>query len=355
MTGDPLLRILRDPHAIASLSTSEWDLLLRLARGERLLAKLGVIFEELELEQQCPVQFIDNALGERARARYLQLLIHRELTEVEKAVKDIEVPILLLKGAAYLESGLPPTRGRSLSDLDILVPRDRITLIEDRLKESGWKSDTEDEYDQRYYREWMHEIPPLKHPSRGVEVDIHHNLLPLTGRLKVNAELLWEKARPISGSGLLTLSSSDMVLHSATHLFFSDELRGGLRDLVDITELCRYFSDTEEGFYPRLLERSHQLGLSRPLYYALISARELLHLPLPDRYLTEKQFDTPGLLTGRLIKFLFSRVLSPHHPEGRGAPVSEWLLFVRSHLIRMPPAMLAGHLFKKSIRRAKAT
>jgi len=106
----------------------------------------------------------------------------------------LDPEIILLKGAAYLEAGLPCSQGRTLSDLDLLVRREELPRIEKTLQEAGWESDTEEEYDQRYYREWMHEIPPLKHRFRGLEVDIHHNLLALTGRYRVPAEKLWPPA-----------------------------------------------------------------------------------------------------------------------------------------------------------------
>ena len=37
-------------------------------------------------------------------------------------------------------------------------------------------------YDQRYYREWMHELPPLLHVRRQTALDVHHAIAPETAR-----------------------------------------------------------------------------------------------------------------------------------------------------------------------------
>ena len=95
-----------------------------------------------------------------------------EVNRLLWALKDIDVPLILLKGAAYLLAGLPPARGRIFADVDLLVPEERIGEIEERLVERGWFKTQIDPYDDRYYRVWMHEIPPLRHRERGTEIDI---------------------------------------------------------------------------------------------------------------------------------------------------------------------------------------
>ena len=267
----------------------------------------------------------------------------------------MELPLVLLKGAAYMVAELPPSSGRSLSDLDLLVRREDLPQIERALVEAGWESDTQDEYDQRYYREWMHEIPPLKHPLRGVEVDIHHNLLALTGRYRVPVEKLWEQARPLEEKGLWVLAPADMLLHSAAHLLVSDELRGGLRDLFDIHQLYNHFCGTEPDFPATLLVRSHELNLSRPLFYALQTARELFHTSLTPELENPGNFDLPNHAEQRLMLHLIREVLRPRLPGQSPPAFRQWLLYVRSHWIRMPPGLLLGHLARKSLRRFGGT
>jgi len=348
MSNNVLLRFLRNPSIVSSLSSTEWDLLIRLARHSKLLARMGHQIAELGLENQCPEKALDNMQGAKVYSDYYQTQASWELRHLQNALADSESPILLLKGAAYLVSQLPPNRGRLLSDVDLLVPHKKLPQVEQLLLEQGWQSKTQDEYDQHYYREWMHEIPPLHHKNRGFEVDIHHNLLPLIGRLRPNADLLWQAAQPIGNSRFFMLSPADMVLHSAAHLFFSDELRGGLRDLVDIHDLCQYFSQQDSNFWGQLTSRSQEMDLSRPLYYALHAAHQLLETPVPTRSLKSTNYDAPGLITGKVMQQLITQVLEPHLPDNRSAGFAQWLLYLRSHWVRMPLHMLLPHLFHKA-------
>ena len=50
------------------------------------------------------------------------------------------------------------------------------------------------------------------------------------------------------GRQVSVLSPVDMLLHNAVHLFMNDELRGGLRDVVDFRDLFEHFAERDAGF-----------------------------------------------------------------------------------------------------------
>ncbi|RXL80730.1 hypothetical protein EO238_31730, partial [Citrobacter sp. AAK_AS5] len=81
--------------------------------------------------------------------------------------------IVVLKGAAYAMARLPVADGRIFGDVDILVPHETLADVESALMLAGWASIHRDPYDQRYYRMWMHEIPPMRHLHRGTVIDVH--------------------------------------------------------------------------------------------------------------------------------------------------------------------------------------
>jgi len=60
----------------------------------------------------------------------------------------------------------------------------------------------------------------LKHVERGVEIDLHHNILMRTSRLRPDSRLLLAQARRITDSRFSVLAPIDMTLHAITHLFF---------------------------------------------------------------------------------------------------------------------------------------
>ncbi|KFI05128.1 nucleotidyltransferase family protein [Massilia sp. BSC265] len=346
-----LVKVLRDPARVEGLGLADWDLLLRQAANAGLTATLGAGLAEaglLEAVPPAPRRHLEWA-GVTLQAH--QRAVRFEVDQIRRALAGLGLPLILLKGAAYMLAGLPPAQGRIFSDVDILVPKECIGEVEAALMLHGWASAKQDPYDQRYYREWMHELPPMEHVQRGSTIDVHHAILPESARTWPDPALLRAAARPIPGSeGLWTLAPHDMVLHSAVHLFSEGEMNHGLRDLLDLHRLLLHFG-SQPGFWEALAARAVQLELARPLFYALRYCTRLLATPVPEPVLREA--DAAGRPAAPLLVLmdgLFLRALSPQHPStaDRLSPVALAALYVRGHWLRMPPVMLARHLFHKA-------
>jgi hypothetical protein len=61
---------------------------------------------------------------------------------------------------------------------------------------------------------------------------------------------------------------------------------GGLGRLIDFAEMCRDFG-RDADFWPELVPAAVELGLVRPLYYALRYASALLGKTIPDAVMAE--------------------------------------------------------------------
>ncbi|WP_254557234.1 nucleotidyltransferase family protein, partial [Salmonella enterica] len=72
-------------------------------------------------------------------------------------------------------------------------------------------------YDDAYYRQWMHELPPMIHVERDRMIDVHHTVLPLTARQTPDAIAMIADAIPIA-NGLYILSAEDRIVHSVAHM-----------------------------------------------------------------------------------------------------------------------------------------
>jgi hypothetical protein len=346
-----LVRVLRAPEGARALDPAGWDLLLRQAGHADLLATLGLLLEEAGLLDAVPAAPREHfAWAAVLLARHRRAL-RFEVDQIRRALEGPGVPLLLLKGAAYVMAGLPPASGRMFSDVDILVPKERLPEVEAALMLHGWAGTHQDAYDQRYYREWMHELPPMEHVRRGNTIDVHHAILPETARVRPDPALLRADAVPVAGSdGLWTLSPHDMVLHSAAHLFSEGEWQHGLRDLLDLHRLLLHFGATP-GFWDGLVARARQLQLARPLFYALRYGSRLLGTPVPAAVLAEAAAaGSPGAPLLALMDRLFLRALLPPHPScaDRLTPAALGALYLRGNWLRMPPVMLARHLFHKA-------
>jgi hypothetical protein len=357
-TSAPCLlgQVLSQPAIVEKFRDADWDLLVRQGRWANLLGQLSALFEAHSLLGQVPSAPRDHLLAARAVATRHAASVHWEVNLILKALQPLDVAVILLKGAAYTMLDLPAGKGRLFYDIDILVPGDRLAAVERALRRCGWESMHLNPYDQRYFRQWMHELPPLEHVRRKTVLDVHHTILPITAALRPDPEKLRAAARPLANHPKLhVLSAPDMVLHSAAHLFYSDgEFTHGLRDLLDLAILLRYFSAQEEALWNDLIARAKELDLTRPLHYALRYTAKLLNTPVPLPVQERAAIiGRPPIGMADWMDRLFTRVLRPEHSSCRdyATGLARGLLYIRAHALRMPLRLLIPHLTRKAIRR----
>ena len=355
MKQDLLRHALKAGTSVVSLSLADWDLLIRQARSADLLARLAVMLQHDGLLARVPAQPRAHLESALVMASAQEAAVRREVEHVRQALNPLEIEPVLLKGGAYLMAGLPASQGRLFSDLDILVPQARLAEVEATLMLCGWATTHHDSYDQRYYRRWMHELPPMLHIRRMTLLDVHHAIVPATADLKPNSRALLDAAVALPAyPGIRVLAPADMVLHSATHLFYNEEFSHGLRDMSDLDLLLRHFMQAPE-FGETLLARARELGLLRPLHYCLRYCLRLFATPIPQDLLTQVATSGAHGRTTHLMDRLWLKVLGSLHPSARnrGAALAAQLLYLRAHWHRMPPWLLAYHLCMKTFRSRK--
>lgn len=344
---DLLRRALVRPETLDGLSAADWSRLLHLARGAALIGRLAADVRRVGLFERLAAPIQDQLIAGERQAGLSRRRITWEIDRLKRAFFARPMRLILLKGAAYYARGLTCGEGRFASDIDILVDRADLQLAEATLMAAGWEAMKVSAYDQRYYRDWMHELPPLRHGDRGTVIDVHHTILPLTSRLTPDAAKLVAAAQAVDGS-IYVLDQPDMLLHSAVHLFQDGEIGGYLRDLVDQRDMLAEFGASAE-FWPRLITRAQELGLTRPLYYSLRYAGRLLDAPVPAEILRQSRTFAPPLPVRLAMDTLVEAAIFPIFlfERRRWAALAGRCLYLRAHWLRMPPAMLAGHLGRK--------
>lgn len=348
-----VLAALCDPASVVRLAPRELDLTLRLLRRVRLLGRLAARLDELRLLGALPpeaaTQLANAAIAVDARARVTRWELDRVGVVLGRVLPG--TPVVVLKGCAYLLAGLPNAVGRAFADVDILVAERDLSSVENALLTHGWETTKPSPYDQHYYRAWTHELPPMRHVERDVEVDLHHNVLPRMARLKPRGNLLMAASVPLlAGQPFRRLGDVDVVLHAMAHLMFDSELADALRDLVDIDDLLTHFAARDRDFWPKLHARAAELDLSRPAFYALRYIYRLLGAAVPKHALatSERAGAPPRLIVG-LMDWLVPLTVYPQHPDSPtcAAEFARLWLYGRSLWIRMPPLLLLRHLLYK--------
>jgi len=310
--------------------TDGWNALIAAARAELLLGSLAYRLEDADVPPPVATILADA----RANAEQGQVTALWEAEMARRALASVGCPVVLLKGTAYVAAGLRAGEGRSIGDLDILVPRDALADAEAALLRAGWEWVKPDPYDDAYYREHMHELPPLIHRHRDRMIDVHHTILPLTARVRPDAGAL------IAGSvalenGLCVLAPADMIVHASAHLFADGDLAGGLRNLWDIRQLLEEF-----GARPDFAEALRVAARTHSLASAVARAKRL----------AEHLFGAGGGRLGLADRLVVRRLLARDGWGRETRPATRLSFYIRSHWLRMPPTMLARHLWTKARR-----
>lgn len=338
---------LRDPGMLPRLSVSQWESVIRLARFANLLPRLAVTVADAGLLAEFPEVVIPHLRSAEVIARHQRQAIEWEVRHIRQAVDSLGLRIVLLKGAAYAIANLRAASGRLFGDVDILVPEQRLSEVEAALMLHGWSAGQINPYDDRYYRQWMHELPPMTHLKRGTVVDVHHNILPRTARDVPPISRMVAQAREIEGSGVAVLAPHDMVIHSAVHLFHEGELKNGFRDLFDLDDLMMEFSAQDEQFWRSLVDRARELHLEWPVRLAFRYLRYFLKTNIPE---SAQYALRQAPVHDRIRDTMYLRGFIPNHPlcADHRTGLARSLLYLRGHSLRMPAHLLATHLVRKA-------
>lgn len=343
-------QVFRTPGLTRNFSLADWDKLIRQGRRTGLLARLRDTLVQNNHLDITPNEARLHLEAAATLAEKQQIAVRWEVGKILEALADLAFPVIVLKGAAYVMAGLPSATGRLFNDIDILVPRELLGQVEAALMLGGWHPSGLSAYDDRYYRRWMHELPPMQHVKRATIIDVHHAILPDTARCHPDSAKLRSRAVLVEGvKNLQVLAPEDMLLHSATHLFHDGELPHGLRDLTDLDLLFRHFSAMPD-FWPRLQIRAQELGLERSLFYAMRYVQHFLDTPIPENLARAIHPYAPNRAMLTLMDAIFTRALAPEHASCEDAltPLARKAAFVRAHWLRMPPYLLFPHLFHKA-------
>lgn len=339
-----LLKTLRNISIVETFNDNDWQTLLRQGRMANLLGRVACMLLNSPYQGAIPGFAKWPLISEQKVAQRQIQQAKCELRSLSRLLNQRSQRWVLLKGAAYIAHDLGVARGRRFSDIDILVDRPSLKRVEFSLLGAGWQRTLVDDYDDRYYRQWMHEIPPLKHSETRTVLDVHHNILPLTNRDCPQPERFKTQQVQLENVGeLLTLTPEDLVIHSACHLFTESEFHNGLRDLSDLDILLRHFSGKETDFIENLKNRAELLGLTSYLELAFYYCNRLFDTPI------QQELARPGAM----LDFSFRHIFTPNHKSARTwkRHIAATLLYWRGHMLRMPLRLLIPHLLRKSLSR----
>ncbi|GGW53322.1 nucleotidyltransferase family protein [Alishewanella tabrizica] len=339
-----LLLYLAQPERCLTLSLNNWQQIILLFREAKLLASLAAVLERHNLLVSLPEFAKRHLISSLVYADRQAQQIKFECRELQDTFIKAGIEPIYLKGAAYTLANTQNSRGRICNDLDVLVAKAELGASEALLKQHRWKTDKLNSYDERYYRKWSHEIPPMVHLLRGTVLDLHHNLyLPISGRA-ADMSIFFNLVIKTT-SGATVLNPEAMVLHSIIHLFMNEETQSAMRDLWDLHLLISEFNSTD--FWQKLHKLADSTGFNLELKYCLAALHHYLGPALDPMLRSYYEVNACNKLW---VRNILIPALIPDHPL-----VCNWqhrwakrLIYFRGHWLKMPTHILISHFVVKS-------
>lgn len=262
----------------------DWKRLMLIASGHYLAPALSLALKRRGLWEFPPGEIREILQAAELLNRERNAIHYQQLLAIIRRLNFAGIRPLLLKGAiSLLPAQFLGVEGRVITDLDLLVPEDR---VEDALKsmtELGYA------YDPKMYLELYedhHHLPPLYHPEHGVWLELHRGVVTYwRAKPVLETGQMWRCARPVEFDRVNALipDNYSRLLHNVVHARLQDrhhrdfklEMRQ-LNDWVQLRELCEPEID-----WRRMWEHFNRHGEAAVLEAYCLAANRFFGQPLP--------------------------------------------------------------------------
>lgn len=339
MSPTRLIEVLRSPETVSTISLEQWNEVVVEGRKFQLLGQLAARLQNRNFLSEVPPQVRRHLDLELLTATRRAEAAMWEVSSMRRAI-DGSYPLTFIKGCAYVLGGDNNANGRTFSDIDVVVPKAFLSELESLFFSLGWKPSTVSEYDDAYYRNWMHELPPMEHVRRNTVLDLHHAINPPVSRYYIEPTMFFKTKVEVM-PGIFILSPVDRVIHCAMHLLQEGEPKKLLRDLFDLFSLVnQHFPSVDE--LKRLRFRASELNVAKVSMSAVAASLEIFETRSVD------VGDRSEWLQACLVK----AAVTAHNKSNS---LSTWIggmagvvILVHSHWMKMPLKLLIPHLCRKS-------
>jgi Uncharacterised nucleotidyltransferase len=252
------------------------------------------------------------------RVAYATALTHtlfsQALHGVLRALQDLGVAVIVLKGAALAETVYPNGALRPRRDTDLLVRAEDLARVETTLEALGYEL-TVGPHSKAWWREehyhWTFRQP--NPPPFDVPLEVHWHVERPRRPFSIDLEGLWQRARPatIAGVNSHILAPEDGLLYLCLHACHhagappqKGRVNFRLLSFCDMAAVIRHAAPFLD--WAALERRAQQWGITPYVYLPLQLARELVGATVPASVLTAME---PKGFEARLLGWARDEVL----------------------------------------------
>ena len=161
------------------------------------------------------------------------------LEKISARFADVEIPLVLLKGAALAAGAYPLPEARTMSDIDLWTPQDFVATAVSAMDALGFHFDEKEDRPHALQMMAQGELRFFRPDWPGNLVECHLSPFPgwwLQHAAAVDDAAIWTRIEPIrADSTALQLAPEDMIIHLAVHLAINHQFGlAAVRTLLDI-------------------------------------------------------------------------------------------------------------------------
>jgi len=312
-TGGALLRLTGSGSAAAarSLSPGGWQAVLALALRHGVAPLLHRRLQTEGMLAAVPPEVAGRLTNARRATAIDNLGAYGEFRRVAQALHAARIPLLALKGLHLAELVYRDIGLRPMSDLDVLVPRDRLRRALAALRDRGYRYN-ETLAASAQAMSGVNEIT-LRRPESGVNVDLHWGLNEIRGIGADSMQEIWRCARParLGGSEALVMPPELLLAHVCAHAACVSYFVSDVRVFCDVAEIVRVHPALD---WNEVAAHTARHGWTRGVGAALRLARDHLGVPVPAQVLGALGADAldPAMLADAIAQM----IAAPGLPEG---------------------------------------
>jgi hypothetical protein len=275
-----LVTLLNPPSPVV-LSASDWEDLLANLRAEHLTPFVYARLRSTPAWRELP-EPIRQALAEDFQTHSVRTyLMQAELAAIVETLRAVDVPVMLLKGAALGRIVYGSPAERPVSDFDLLIPSDRLELARDALIRQRQYHPTGLYWLTRWQQRYRAELQ-LVCDAPGRErllVELHWSLVELPYYIdRIPMAEIWQEAAPAAGlPGAHVPDTATALLHSCAHWALHHSIEQHLLWLLDIDLLLR----SSQLRWDAVLDRATRWGVQLALRTFVLRAEAQLGSPVP--------------------------------------------------------------------------
>ena len=278
------------PESIAALRTAihseqlPWEAVVSLANNHLLTPAMWVVLTKKNLTDELPDEPRDylRELHQLSKERNAKLRV--QLLEAVRQLNRIDITPVLLKGAMHLVTDVyGDTGARIMSDIDLLVPREKIDECLPALHGLGYEAEEDIHND---YHEDHHHCAPLFRPGDYGSLEIHRGLAESPYVDILPTEIGLAEAQPLEFRELSmkVLSPTHRLLHNILHSQLVDHNHtDGIMPLRSLHEVVtEYTANQQRVDWSDIQARMGQHNRGNALGAYLYMAHTLFGMSCPE-------------------------------------------------------------------------